>query len=333
MAATKKGLPTARGSSFQRQASRLKSDIAQRLIEQGYDISSGLIQPPSDDKFNLRQLQSLAVNHKRSEARKYLGPKENHFLEHIANGYEVDPEKIFPHLIEIKAGSFNEKLFRYIALHWSIPVSSGYGRRIRFLVKDRQNGKVIGLIGLSDPVFALKSRDTWVGWDHIRRRDALYHVLDAFVLGAVPPYSQLLCGKLIALLALSNPIRRAFRRKYKDTKSIIRKRQRKPLLAMITTTSALGRSSVYNRLRVEDTTFWQSVGFTEGYGQFHFSNGIYARLHSFAKENCPPSARNIAWGDGFRNKREVLKKALPLLGLSKECPVQFKMKHSMAPIY
>lgn len=317
-----KGIPLQnRGTnvaSTSKEALRLRKAVLRRLNQQGYSLKQGVISPPGNNKDSLRHLQLLAVQHKRVQSGRQLKGDESLFLHHIANGTEVDPEKILPRLVEVKSRSFDERLFRYVALHWSIPVSSGYGRRIRFLVRDRQNGKVIGLIGLSDPVFALQQRDAWIGWDHVRRREALYHVMDAFVLGAVPPYSQLLGGKLIALLALSNPVQSAFRRKYNKRKSLISGRRRKPELAMITTTSALGRSSIYNRLRYENITFWRSVGFTEGYGQFHFSNGVYDRLHDFAKIHCTPSARNTSWGEGFRNKREVLKKALPLLGLSKE---------------
>jgi hypothetical protein len=105
--------------------------------------------------------------------------------------------------------AFDGLLWRWLSLHWSIPVSSGYGRRLRFLVIDNgHHGKVIGLIGLADPVFALGARESWVGWDAPTRSQRLANVMDAYVLGAVPPYSGLLGGKLVALLATS--IREAF---------------------------------------------------------------------------------------------------------------------------
>ena len=85
---------------------------------------------------------------------------------------------------------------------------------------------------------------------------------------------------------------------------------------MITTTSALGRSSIYNRLRYKNEVVFQSVGFTSGSGDFHFSNGIYGELVKFAKINCKPSAKREEWGTGFRNRREVIRKVLATLGLS-----------------
>jgi hypothetical protein len=85
---------------------------------------------------------------------------------------------------------------------------------------------------------------------------------------------------------------------------------------MITTTSALGRSSIYNRIRIEGQQFWSSVGFTGGSGEFHFSNGVYKDLRAFAEAHCEATAKSETWGTGFRNKREVIKKCLPRIGLS-----------------
>jgi hypothetical protein len=183
---------------------------------------------------------------------------------------------------------------------------------------DDSNGKLVGLIGLGDPVYSLGPRDEWVGWTPSDRKKRLGNVMDAFVLGAVPPYSFLLCGKLVAMLAASDTVRRAFKRKYGGSRSLIRRKVHDGRLALITTASALGRSSVYNRLRFGDRLLYQSVGFTKGSGEFHFSNGLYGAITEFAEEYCEPTAKQERWGTGFRNRREVIKKCLPALGLSSD---------------
>lgn len=228
------------------------------------------------------------------------------------------PSLVSPRLVEVEPESEDELLFRYASLHWSIPVSSGYGRRLRFLVVDGQNDKLIGLIGLGDPVYSLGPRDEWIGWTPSDRKKRLGNVMDAFVLGAVPPYSFLLCGKLVAMLAASDTIRLAFKRKYGGTRSVISRKVHDGRLALVTTASALGRSSIYNRLRFEDRLLYQSVGFTKGSGEFHFSNGLYSALTDFADKHCKPTAKKRRWGTGFRNRREVIKKCLPVLGLSSD---------------
>ncbi len=82
----------------------------------------------------------------------------------------------------------------------------------------------MGLIGLGDPVYALSVRDRWISWDSTARREWLRCVLDAFVLGAVPPYSNVLGGELVALLATSTEVRRAFADRYARMTTLISQR-------------------------------------------------------------------------------------------------------------
>lgn len=300
-------------------ASGLRRRITRSLRQQGFRFRSGFLVPPDiKDKSKLRVLHQEAVKHNVIRSRRGLERRENRLLSYVASGEDVIPDRIYPRLVLVKPGSEDELLFRYTRLHWSIPVSAGYGRRLRFVVYDEANGKLIGIFGLGDPVFALGPRDRWIGWSHEARKKRLQCVMDLFVLGAIPPYSHLLCGKLVALLATSRTVREAFRRKYGGQRSYI---GRKPLdgrLALLTTTSALGRSSLYNRLRYKDDRVFQSAGFTSGSGDFHFSNGFYGDLRQFALRHCNATAKHVLWGTGFRNRRELVRKTLPLLGLSKE---------------
>jgi hypothetical protein len=142
--------------------------------------------------------------------------------------------------------------------------------------------------------------------------------MDAFVLGAVPPYSMLLCGKLVGMMVASSEVRAAFRRKYCGYQSLISGKELDGRLALVTTTSAFGRSSVYNRLRFQDRLLFQNAGFTRGSGEFHFSNGLYGAMSEYANRYCEPTAKKQAWGDGFRNRREIVKKCLTKVGLSTE---------------
>jgi hypothetical protein len=299
--------------------SDLRGQIIRSLRAQGFRVRNGTVLPPKDlSKERIRGLHGAAVDHRIERAREGLSRKEAELLQRIASGSEVVPSRIYPRLVEVLPDSEQELLFRYASLHWSIPISSGYGRRLRFLVVDEQNGKLIGLIGLGDPVYSLGPRDEWIGWTLSDRKKRLRNVMDAFVLGAVPPYSFLLCGKLVAMLAASDTVRDVFKRKYGGARSVIRRKVHDGRLALITTTSALGRSSVYNRLRFRDRLIYQRVGFTKGSGDFHFSNGLYGAITEFAEQHCQPTAKQKRWGTGFRNRREVIKKCLPALGLSSE---------------
>lgn len=306
-------------SVLSKDRANLRDRIIRSLRAQGFRVRNGAILPPKElSKERIRELHETAVEHRIERARDGLFRAEKDLLRHIASGHEVVPSQMSPRLVEVLPESEEELLFRYARLHWSIPVSAGYGRRLRFLVVDDNNGKLIGVIGLGDPVYSLGPRDEWIGWTPSDRQKRLRHVMDAFVLGAVPPYSFLLCGKLVAMLAASDTVRRAFKRKYGGTRSVIRRKVHDGRLALITTASALGRSSVYNRLRFGDRVLYCSVGFTKGSGEFHFSNGLYAAITQFAEKHCEPTAKQERWGTGFRNLREVIKKSLPALGLSSD---------------
>ena len=300
--------------SLEEEILRLRSLIVMSLRSQGFDTDAMTSRIPLS-KDNLRKLHRPAVEHRLAKVAAGLKRHEDLLLSYVASGREVVPERIRPLLVEVKPGTTEELLVRYAAAHWSIPVSSGYGRRLRFVVLDKQNGKLIGVIGLGDPVFGLAPRDSWVGWNHDQRRRRLRYVMDAFLLGATPPYSNLLCGKLVALLAASDEVQQAFTNKYSNRKTWITGEPQTGTLAMLTTVSALGRSSIYNRLRFEGRLVYKSVGYTRGSGDFHFANGIYDEIKSFANQWCEPTAKKDNWGTGFRNRRETVRKVLMTVGL------------------
>lgn len=298
-------------------AAGLKSKIIRSIRNQGFRVQDGTVLLPDGlSKNRIRDLHRSAVDHRIADATAAMKPCEDRLLLNLACGSEVDPLRIEPCLIEVKPGSEEELMFRYATLHWSVPISQGYGRRLRFLVIDAYNGKLIGLIGLGDPVYNLGPRDKWIGWNAHEHERRLRNVMDAFVLGAVPPYSFMLCGKLIAMLAASDTVRESFRKKYSGARSLITQSRHDGRLALITTTSALGRSSLYNRLRIGKRYIFQRVGFTKGSGEFHFSNGVYGDITAFARRYCTPTAKQESWGTGFRNRREIIRKCLAELGVS-----------------
>ncbi len=298
-------------------SSILRRKIIKSLEQQGFSIRSGAIFLPDEaTKDTLKDIHKTAVEQRIARARSGLYRKENKLIGHLASGSEVDPNKITPRLVEVHPRTNEELLFRYASIHWSIPVSSGYGKRLRFIVLDESNNKLMGIIGLGDPVYNLGPRDEWIGWSESDRELRLRNVMDAFVLGSVPPYSFLLCGKLIAMLVASDTVQESFRRKYMGSKSLISGITHDGNLALITTSSAFGRSSVYNRLSFNGSRLYTSVGFTKGTGEFHFSNGLFETIVNHTNKHCEPTYRKEQWGSGFRNRREILKKCLSSIGLS-----------------
>jgi len=294
----------------------LRQTLLESLLRQGFTLADGQLVPPDPlCKDNIRQLYAHLRKEKLQEAGSWLLSVEEKVLSYFANGPEVDVERIRPRL-ELVDTKFKADLFRYASLLWSVPVSAGYGRRMRFLVFDEHNNKLIGLFALGDPVYNLRVRDQWIGWGVPEKNERLYHVMDAYVLGAVPPYSYLLGGKLVALLTASDEVRVLFRERYTRQPSVIRKVVREPHLVLLTTTSALGRSSLYNRLSVDGREIFISLGFTEGWGHFHFSNGTFEQVKAYLREMGDPVVERYKYGGGPNWRFRVVKRCLAHLGLS-----------------
>lgn len=256
--------------------------------------------------------QRLALIRKK---RDFLNEFEAIALGHLASGKDVDPAAINPEVVVVQSEA-EHQLFVYATLHWSVPVTGGYGRRTRFLVRDRQNGKLIGVFALSDPVYNLGVRDKDIGWIEKQKKQLLYRVLDASVIGAMQPYSDLIGGKLVALAAVSKQTLSVIEAKYRGRETHIEKRvldQTRPVL--ITTTSALGRSSIYNRLRTPGRQFFRSVGVTKGYGHFEMPDALFDRLIMVLKEDANEKVRAYEYGQGPSWRMRTTRVGLEYLGI------------------
>lgn len=141
------------------------------------------------------------------------------------------------------------------------------------------------------------------------------HVMDAHVLGAIPPYNELLGAKLVALVATSDFVRGVFKKRYTDTRSIIRGRDFDGRLALITATSALGRSSVLNRIKFEGAPVFEEVGLTKGFGHFHLANGTYSGLCKYLSIVQDDEVNRFRFGEGPNYRFRVVRRALEHLGL------------------
>ena len=273
-------------------------------------------------KDDIRAIHRFHRDAARERVLRALGGKTERLLEFVANGDEVDPAKIRPELVEAKSGTRYGDLFRFATLIWSIPVSQGYGRRLRYLVMDGANGKLIGIFALGDPVFNLRARDNWIGWNQAARRERLVNVMDAYALGAVPPYSALLGGKLAASLIASREVADMFERRYGgERRGVISGRRKGARLALVTVTSALGRSSIYNRLKLIDGRTGEiaaqllKLGKTVGFGHFQIPNALFAQLRQVLREDGHEYANGYKFGGGPNWRVRAARAALETLGM------------------
>jgi len=275
----------------------------------GYVIQGQLTKQRIRDFHSRKRLEVLQDN---KEFIEQYGPE---LVLSFATGRQVDPESIQPVLVEVKPKSKESQLFRFACLLWSVPVSQGFGRRLRFLVRDMQNGQVMGLFALGDPVFNLSARDKRIGWTFEDRKDRLVHIMDAYVVGAVPPYSQLIGGKLIAALMASREVKEIYERKYLGRQAVISGKQNRARLVLLTTTSAMGRSSLYNRLAIPNGPRFIRIGETRGFGHFHLSGDVFDKMRSYLEAIGHPYATGNRFGMGPNWRIRVARTALERIGL------------------
>jgi len=301
-------------------ATSLKRKIYTELRQAGFKFQRTAIIPPDlIDKEAIRKVHRPALDHLLAGNRRWILENERRLVDFFADGDEVIPEDIAPKLILLEdPESEYGRLFRYASYLWSVPLSRGYGRRLRYVITDEHNGKLIVLSGLTAPDIGLKVRDEWIGWNKGRKESALWHTMDAYAFGAVKPYSYLLGGKLVASLATSDQVRYDFRKKYSHGRSVINGRNyksRKPYLVLLTTTGAFGKSSILDRLNTKNRRLWHHVGFTEGWGFFHLNNGIATELYEHLKEQGDPIVWRHRFGQGPNWKLRLVRYGLQKLGI------------------
>ena len=266
----------------------LASDIRAALAEASEQLQRGELRAMHDKAKQARLLESQA----------WIQRAWAKYSSRFAEGNTITPENVKPRLVRVESKEQRD-LFRLGRFTWSLPYTRGYGRRLRFLVMDDHHETLIGLLGLQSAPISFLPRDQHVRYPTKERKEELVNqTMDIFTLGAIPPYDRLLGGKLMVYAAGSREVREAYQEQYGGAVTIMRERIIPSRLVLLTTTSAYGRSSIFNRVkypsRVEDRTIAHQLGcidregytknkrngYTKGYGNVHL-DGIYPRIKEY----------------------------------------------------
>jgi len=301
--------------------------ILRDLLRLGWEVNFKTnriaINPPqSYDK----QVIKCSMEIKRQEAiakkRAWIDKHIELARNNLADGDEVWQSEINP-IIEVCQTQSQFDIFRIFRYYWSSPYSEYVGRRLKLLIRDSAlpNKPIIGIAALGSSIVHMPDRDKWIGWDTPTRTTNLIYTMDAYVLGALPPYNHLLGGKLISYLIASNEVREIYQRKYKDAVTNIAKRTANDI-ACIFTTSLYGKSSQYNRVRFNDKALYTHVGETKGYGTLHLTDETFEAMRDLLEyKGISVSNR---FGDGPIWKMRVIRATADILGFDAD----FLLKHS-----
>lgn len=118
---------------------RLKNKILNQIRSQGLllDEDYSIIKPNLENKEAIRNFHKSACADKYNANSRFLAEKENELINFFADGTEIDVEALKPKLQVVESGTIESDLFRYATLLWSVPVSNGFGRRVRYLLWDQ----------------------------------------------------------------------------------------------------------------------------------------------------------------------------------------------------
>ncbi len=189
----------------------------------------------SNEKDRLREKLLLVRNSylvKNKSRIDKIKPFWNESQKNIPNILNIDP------IIEICEDNKLRDLWWYgrNTIH-SAPLVGEVGRRIHYLVRDRNTKFIIGMVGLTSDL-VIPIRDKYIGWNRSlmwkdKKINFLMNVQHCF---SEPTFSNYLTGKLCALSIRSKEVQEYFKNKYGHD------------LAAMTVTSLYKKSSMYNRL-------------------------------------------------------------------------------------
>ena len=281
----------------------LKNDLQESFRKQGFIISGkDKLSLTTDTKDETKNIQIAAKNEIIKRKKKSLIYNSKLVRKYMINGRDINIEKIKLEIKPVLSRTSDEELFRWWNLvWWSMPYQRPYGRQMRFIIWDIAHNAPFGLISLQSPILRQAVRDNSLGIP-IKQRDYwVNRSMFAQRTGALPPYNYLLGGKMVALSLISNEIKNAYQEKYSNRTTLMVERNIEPDLLFITTSSAFGRSSIYNRLKYNDEVVAERLGYTEGYGSFQISDDLYERLINFLRD----SGANVQRGYGSGPSRKL----------------------------
>lgn len=291
----------------------LRRRIIEHTLESGFTVNPHL-RPERYTAEAYRRIQVRARDEQMLSSRDFLAGALEKAKESCPDGADIDPARISLEIKEVRAGEPEEKLFRWWNLvWWSMPYQKAYGRQMRLLLWDKGHDAPFGLVSLQSPLLRMGARDRYLG---IPSEEVDYWAnmsMSAQRVGALPPYNGLIGGKMAALSMTSNEVRDMYRSKYKGRITRMYRRVIEPKLLFVTTTSAFGASSMYDRLTYGKELAAIPMGYTRGEGTFHLPGDLTREMYGLMRKRGMDTS--TTYGRGPSRKLAIFKESFRLLGL------------------
>jgi len=153
--------------------------------------------------------------------------------------------------------------------------NSNIGRNLNFLIRDKKTEKLLGVTCMSSDFLDLTPRDNHIGWDReAKTQRMINHTCIGSTIVPIQPLGyNLVGGKLLALLCLSDTVEKTWEHQYKDK------------LVGVTTTSLYGKTkeiplSQYDRLK-----HWKKMGWSAGSVAYEPTRPTRYMIQNWLKKN------------------------------------------------
>ena len=181
----------------------------------------------------------------------------------------------------------------------SMEFTANPGRNVKFYVKDKVSGKVLGMICLGSDVTSLGVRDTLIGWNKENKfkEGKLNHTAIGTTICCVQPLGfNMLGGKLVAQMVTSKVVRDTWKKLYGQT------------LVGISTTALYGIHSMYNGIPQ-----WKTLGETKGKISLKPDDSFYDTWHQWLKEHRTEDYLRVTTGKTNQPVTGIKQKIIQLI--------------------
>jgi len=173
------------------------------------------------------------------------------------------------------------------------------GRNLKFWVKDKSSGKILGQICVGSDVTSIKVRDAYIGWNKDNKfKDGKLNntCIATTIVSTQPGGYNMLMGKLVAALTTCKVIRDTWESKYGNK------------LIAVGTTSLYGIHSMYNGI-----PHFKTLGETNGKIRLKPDDEVYLPWNKWLKENHPDEHKKAINGTG--PKQNIINKVFKHCGI------------------
>jgi hypothetical protein len=153
--------------------------------------------------------------------------------------------------------------------------NSNIGRNLYFIIRDKKTEKYLGVTCMSSDFLDLTPRDEYIGWDReAKTQRMINHTCIGSTIVPIQPLGyNLVGGKLLALLCLSDTVEKAWEKQYGDK------------LVGVTTTSLYGKTKTIPLSQYDRLDHWKKMGWTAGSVSFETERSTRKLIQQWLMKN------------------------------------------------